>query len=491
MPGKWFNHFYCTKMEKPDYKPALEKAFQVGINFLENLDSEPVDVQLDFNQMKTLWDWDLPVQGKAPAEVIEELDRSARPGLVHNQSGRFFSWVIGGSHPSALAADWLTSVWDQNAGLYTATPASSIVEDIAGTWLKQIFHLPSHASFAFVTGGQMANFTCLCAARNALFHQAGWDIEKNGFYGAPRLRIITGDHKHSTITKALRLLGFGTMHTIEIPSDDAGRINVDLVAAEFSRDTDQPTLLILQAGELHTGAFDDFKSIIPLAKQHNAWVHVDGAFGLWGIASRRFEHLLKGVELADSWTVDGHKWLNVPYDCGYAFVAQPDAHFLSQSQHAEYLIQEENARDQMNWTLELSRRARGYATWATIKSLGTTGIEELVNRLCDLTRMMVDGIKDHPQVEVIAYPIINQALVRFIPKVNLDDRAIATFTEKVIDSINASGEAFYQPSTYKGKRVMRISVCGWRTNNNDIERTVHAIRDAIEVNNEIIVSPQP
>lgn len=463
------------------YRAALEKAMQYGNEFLSILDSEPVDVSLHYPEMKALWDWELPKTGMPPEQVIDQLNKAARPGLVHNQSGRFFSWVIGGSHPAAIAADWLTSAWDQNAGLYNATPASGIVEEIAGEWLKQMLKIPAQASFAFVTGGQMANFTCLNAARNHLFHIAGWDIEKEGFYGAPRIRIITGDQKHSTVSKALRMLGFGTSHSIEIPSDAHSRINVQLVEAEFKRDPDIPTLLILQAGDIHTGGFDDFASLIPLAHAHRSWVHVDGAFGLWANASRKFEHLLQGAEGADSWSVDGHKWLNVPYDSGYAFVAHADAHFLSLNQHASYLAQDEQARDQMNWTPELSRRARGFATYAAIRELGTTGIEELIDRCCAHCTSIVKGMASHPQVEVIAFPVINQGMVRFHSiSPNATELDHDYFTDQVIAAINASGEAFFQPSVYKGKRGMRISVSNWRTNDRDVERTLAATNAAIE-----------
>ena len=461
------------------YYPALVRALQHANDFLDNLDTDPVDVKLNYEQMKALWDWNLPKEGMPADAVIDELNAAVRPGLVHNQSGRFFAFVIGGSHPSAIAADWLTSAWDQNAGLYIATPASGIVEEIAGQWLKQILHIPEFASFAFVTGGQMANFTCLNAARNHVFNLAGWDIERDGFYNAPRVRVIQGDYKHSTIIKSLRILGFGYNHSIEIPSDSLGRINASLVENEFRRDPDIPTILILQAGEVNTGAFDDFETIIPIARQHKAWVHIDGAFGLWAKASKQYEHLVRGTELADSWSCDGHKWLNVPYDSGYAFVRHPDAHFLSLNQSAAYLSQDEKARDQMNWTPELSRRARGFATYAVIKELGTAGIEALVDRCCQHCKEIVDGIKDHPQVEVIAYPIINQALVQFKLPGGKTENDHGTYTDKVIHAINASGEAFVQPTTFKGKHCMRISVSGWRTNASDVRRTVAAIHAAL------------
>ncbi len=463
------------------YKPALEKAFSLGNEFLEGLDMNPVEARASYEELKSVWDWDLPEEGMAADEVIEKLNQSALPGLNLNQSGRFFAWVIGGSHPSAIAADWLTSVWDQNAGLYACTPSSSIVEEIAGVWLKQLLHLPEHASFAFVTGCQMANFTCLNVARNHLFQQAGWDIDKEGFCGAPRIRIIVGDQKHNTITRALRMLGFGSNAVIEIPSYADGTIQAALVQEEFERDSSTPTMVILQAGEIHTGAFDDFESIIPLAHQHNAWVHIDGAFGLWASASPSYAHLMKGGDQADSWATDGHKWLNVPYDSGYAFIAHPAAHFKAFTSQAGYLKEDGKARDQYNWTPELSRRARGYATYAVIKELGVSGIEKLVNRLCQHATSIVYGASQLPNTEVLAYPIINQGLLRFKnPDGGDDESKHDLFTEQVIASINASGEAFFQPSTFKGKRCMRVSVSGWRTNEDDVRRAVSAIGEAIE-----------
>jgi glutamate/tyrosine decarboxylase-like PLP-dependent enzyme len=469
------------KEEKNLYRDALQQAFLHSNDFLGHLDSEPVDVQLSYQQMRALWDWNLPVQGKPAPAVIEELNTCARPGLVHNQSGRFFSFVIGGAHPSAIAADWLTSSWDQNAGLYIASPASAIVEEIAGSWLKQIFHIPEFSSFAFVTGCQMASFTCLLAARNHVFNEAGWNIEKDGFYGAPKVRIIVGEFKHSTIVKALRMLGFGDSHAIQIPVDKEGRINPELVAAEFKRDPDIPTMLILQAGEINTGAFDDFASLIPLAHQYNAWVHIDGAFGLWAKASSKYQHLVRGSEAADSWASDGHKWLNLPYDSGYAFVAHADAHFMAINQGADYLLQDDKARDQMKWTPELSRRARGFTTFAAIKELGTIGIEDLVNRCCRYCAAIIDGVSQHPLAEVLAYPIINQGLVRFCHPLQGDiPMRSGEFTEQVIKLVNASGEAFFQPTTFRGQRCMRVSVSGWRTNDRDVERTVQAVLEAID-----------
>lgn len=463
------------------YGKALDRALFHSKEFLSQLDQDPVDVNIPYEEMKKRWQWELQDEGLPASQVIDELALSAREGLVHNQSGRFFAFVIGGSHPSGIAADWLTSAWDQNAGLYVATPASSIVEEIAGAWLKSLLSIPEDASFSFVTGGQMANFTCLNAARNHLFHQAGWDIETKGFYGAPRIRVIAGDQKHSTIIKALRLLGFGSDQLIQIPTDTAGRIDPDGVKRALEENPSVPALVILQAGEIHSGAFDDFEKIIPIAHAHQAWVHIDGAFGLWAAASPAYAHLMKGAALADSWTVDGHKWLNVPYDSGYAFVAHPQAHFRSLNQSASYLSEDDRARDQMHWTPELSRRARGFATYAVLRELGRKGVQHAVDSFCAHAKALVDGIQDHPQVQVMTYPIINQGMVRFLDKnPNANDADHDFFTQKVVDRINASGVAFFQPSTWKGKKGMRISVSGWRTNEEDVRRTIQAILEAME-----------
>ncbi len=301
------------------------------------------------------------------------------------------------------------------------------------------------------------------------------------------IRIICGDQKHNTIIKALRMLGFGKNVIVELPSHDDGTIQVEAVRKEFGRDPSIPTLLALQAGEIHTGAFDDFDSIIPIAHQHKAWVHIDGAFGLWAAASPLYAHFMKGAEQADSWSTDGHKWLNVPYDSGYAFVAHASSHFKTFTNSAGYLVEDKKARDQMNWAPELSRRARGYATYAVIKELGANGIEALVDRLCRHASSIVKGVSGMPQVEVLAYPVINQGLLRFHHPIQPEDESLNDlFTEKVIAAVNASGEAFFQPSTYKGKRCMRVSVSGWRTTDDDVRRTITAIREAIRSVSEIV-----
>ncbi len=398
----------------------------------------------------------MPEEGTLPEEVIEELEKSARPGLMLNQSGRFFAWVIGGSHPAALGADWLTSTWDQNAGLFAVAPSASIGEEIACVWLKQLLKLPEHASFAFVTGCQMAHFTCLNAARNHLFHEAGWDIETQGFYGAPPIRVICSDQKHVTVNRALRNLGFGTNCMINISTDSSGKMNIDDFETEITKDLTIPTLVLLQAGDLNTGIYDDFTRIIPIARRGNSWIYIDGAFGLWATASQRYKYLTEGVEAADSWATDGHEWLNVPYDSGYAFTGHPEAHRRSLAQHASYVTHDKAARDQMDWTPEFSRRARGFATYAVIKELGKNGIEDLINRTCDHARTIVEEAGKLSNTLILALPIINQGLVRFLHPSYYNESDHDAFTEKVIRAINNTGEAFFQPTTFKGIRCMRV-----------------------------------
>lgn len=466
-------------MKIPHTSP-LSKALALAEDFLDQLDSAPVGVSQTYEELLSHWDTILPQQGIAAEEVIEEINAAARPGLMHNQSGRFFSWVIGGSHPAALAADWLTSTWDQNAGLFTVAPSASIVEEIAGNWLKQLFRLPDHASFAFVTGCQMAHFTCLNAARNHLFNEMNWDIESNGFYGAPRIRIICSDEKHVTVTRAVRMLGFGTAVINNVQSDSSGRINIEALESELKRESEIPAILVLQAGDVNTGAFDDFKNIIPLARQFKTWIHVDGAFGLWACASPRFSSLTEGISSADSWASDGHKWLNVPYDCGYAFTAYPESHKRSLALHASYVTSAKQARDQMDWTPEFSRRARGFATYAAIKELGADGITALINRCCSHALTIVQEAGKLQGAEIISLPIINQGLLRFKHPHSSSESDHASHTERVIQEINKTGEAFFQPTTFKGIRCMRVSVSGWRTNDDDVRRTVNAIKKAIE-----------
>lgn len=362
--------------QQSPYRAALERAASHALVHLERLDSASVSATATKEQLRSRLSRPLADAGVDPVRVIDDLVADVAGGLISSPGGRFYGWVIGGTLPAALAADWLTGTWDQNAGLYATSPAAAIVEEVCGSWLKDVLGLPSTASFALVTGCQMSHVTCLAAARQHLLTAIGWDVERRGLAGAPQIRMLTGDHRHGSIERAVRILGLGSDNVIDLPTDGTGQLTHDRLARTLAERGSTPTIVLLQAGDINTGVFDAFRELIPLAHQHGAWVHVDGAFGLWANASPALRHSLRGVELADSWSTDGHKWLNVPFDCGYAFVAHQDAHRASMSYRASYLTHDEDARDQMDWNPEWSRRARGVATYAAMRELGRAGIAD-------------------------------------------------------------------------------------------------------------------
>ena len=323
----------------------------------------------------------------------------------------------------------------------------------------------------------MAHVTCLAAARQGLLDKRGWDVENRGLYGAPPIRIISSALRHETFDRAVRLLGLGLAQVTHLPADARGSISAHELETALAKDPTAPTIVLLQAGELNTGAYDSFESLIPVAKKYNAWVHVDGAFGLWAVASPRYRHLVKGVEQADSWATDGHKWLNVPFDCGYAFVADPEAHRNAMSYHAAYLVEDDSVRNQLDWTPEWSRRGRAFPTYAALRQLGRKGITDLVERCCQHAHSLVMQIGRLPGAEMMAEPIINQGLVRFLSgKPGASEADHDRRTDEVIAAIVASGEAFFGGTTWRGRRVMRVSVCNWQTSEQDVERVVNAVR---------------
>jgi glutamate/tyrosine decarboxylase-like PLP-dependent enzyme len=452
------------------FAPALQRAFDEALRYLGTLDTTPVSAHAGLAELRARLGGPLPVEGMDPDQVVANLVRDTAGGHIGCAGGRFFAWVVGGSLPAALAADWLTSAWDENCTLVASGPAAAVAEEVAGTWLKEILGLPVRASFGFVTGCQMAHTTCLAAARHAVLAARGWDVEERGLCGAPAIRILSGNQRHGTIERALRLLGLGRACVIDLPVNHAGQLTEAALRGALSADI--PTIVILQAGDLNIGAYDPFETLIPLAHQHRAWVHVDGAFGLWANASPQLRHLLRGVEHADSWATDGHKWLNVPYDCGYAFVADADAHRAAMSHRAPYLAHASEGRDAFDWTPEWSRRGRGTATYAALRQLGRSGVAELVDRCCRHARRLVTGMGALPGVDVLWEPVINQGLVRFRDPKGIDHDA---FTERVIARIVASGEAFFGPTTWRDQRAMRVSVSNWRTTDEDVERTIAAV----------------
>jgi glutamate/tyrosine decarboxylase-like PLP-dependent enzyme len=459
------------------FSPALRRALDVSLEYLDRMDADPVGPTATREDLVTRLRHPLADEGVAPEHVIDDLVADVAGGIMRSGGGRFYAWVIGGSVPAALAADWLASTWDQNAGLYAVSPAASVVEDIAGTWLKDLLGLPASAAFALVTGCQMAHFTCLAAARNHLLGARGWDVERRGLVGAPPIRVLTNDQYHGTLPRALRHLGLGTDALVTVAADDQGRLLPAALDDALRAAPDTPTIVHLQAGDINTGVFEDFPALIPLAHAHGAWVHVDGAFGLWAATSPRHRALVAGVADADSWATDGHKWLNVPYDCGYAFVARPDALRGAMSVRASYLTHASEARDQMDWTPEFSRRARGFATYAAIRQLGRRGIADLVDRCCDHAHGLTTRIGALDGAELLWKPIINQGLVRFPcrrPGTTVADHDRRT--DEVIAAVTTTGEAFFSGTTWRGMRCMRISVSGWMTTADDVDRTVDAVR---------------
>ncbi len=463
------------------YRPALERALGHALAHLHGLDQNPVAATASLAELRGRFARPLPEEGTDAARVIDELVADAAGGILGSAGGRFFGWVIGGAVPAALAADWLTAVWDQNAALYACGPAEAVLEEACGAWLKELLGLPADAGFALVTGCQAAHVTGLAAARHALLARRGWDVERDGLGGAPPIRILTGGERHGSIERAVRLLGLGSACVVDLPTDTDGRLRADTLAAALDARGDGPTIVLLQAGDLNIGAYDPFAALIPLAHAREAWVHVDGAFGLWAAASPDHRHLLAGVAGADSWATDGHKWLNVPYDCGYAFVADAVAHRAALSHRASYLTHDEEARDQIDWNPEWSRRGRGVATYAALRQLGRAGVADLVARSCRHAATLVRGIGALDGAELVWAPQVNQGLVRFLdPRPGATDADHDRRTDATIAAILASGEAFFGGTTWRGRRCMRISVCNWQTSESDVARAVAAVRRAIE-----------
>jgi len=448
---------------------------------VDRIRERPVDATASDDDLRRRIDIPFTDAGIAAEQVIDELAAACEGGIIGSAGPRFFGFVIGGSLPAALAADWMTSAWDQNAGLYVIGPAASIVEEVAGTWLKDLFGLPAEASFAFVTGCQMAHVTCLAAARHQVLERAGWNVERDGLNGAPAIRILTSTEQHATVPRAARLLGMGTGCIDTLPCDDEGRLRADALEAALKERADKPAIVVLQAGDLNRGAFDDFRTLIPLAHKYGAWVHLDGAFGLWCAASPKHRHLLAGADAADSWSADGHKWLNVPYDCGYAFVRDPASHYASQGVHSSYLVQGAGARDQVDWTPEFSRRARGFATYAALRQLGREGVAEMIDRCCAIAKQLVERIGALPGATALCEPLINQGMARFFdPRPDATEADHDHFTDEVIVAIRATGEAFFTPTSWHGMRAMRISVSNWQTGTGDVEPVVACVARVLQ-----------
>ena len=449
---------------------ALRRATEHAIAFRDGVRTRHVGARADVERMREAFALPLEDAGRPPGHVVDELVALAEPGLVATVGPRFFGFVIGGALEAATAADVLAAGWDQCAFNAALSPAAIGAEHAAGTWLKELLGVPPSASVGFVTGAQEANTVGLAAGRHAVLADAGWDVEADGLAGAPRVRVVASEERHATIDRSVRLLGLGTRTIEEVAATGNGAIDVaDLERVLASADPG-PTIVCLQAGNVNTGACDDLRAACEVARRHGAWVHVDGAFGLWAAAARATRHLVDGVELADSWGCDGHKWLNVPYDSAYAFVARPDVHVAAVSYTAAYLTGSGvGVAGGGDLTLSSSRRARGFATWAALRQLGRDGVADLVEGCCRLASRFADGLASGG-LEVVNDVVLNQVLV------HVGDEAT---TERTIAAIQHDGTCWLGGTTWRGRRLLRVSVSNTSTTEEDVDRSVAAVLAAV------------
>jgi glutamate/tyrosine decarboxylase-like PLP-dependent enzyme len=418
----------------------------------------------------------LPEAGLAPEAAVQMLAERAEPGLVGSAGPRYFGFVIGGSLPASMGADWLTAAWDQNGGLNATSPAVAATEDVVAGWIKELLGLPAGASVGFVTGCQMANFAGLAAGRHAVLERAGWNVEEDGLQGGPPVNVVVGEEAHATIFAALRLLGLGSRRTRRVAADAQGRMRPDALR-ETLRSCPGPTLVAAQVGNVNTGAIDAVGEIAEIAHAHGAWLHVDGAFGLWAAAAPGLRGQLGGIETADSWATDGHKWLNVPYDSGIAIVSQPDAHRAAFLKRAAYFIPALGAeRDPHDYTPESSRRGRVFPLYAALLSLGRRGVAELVERNCALARRMAARLREGG-VRILNEVVLNQVLARFEPPRGGDADA---FTRAVVQRIQGEGTLWASGTRWRDQEALRISVSNWSTSEADADRSTDAILAACE-----------
>ncbi|MCZ6857242.1 MAG: pyridoxal-dependent decarboxylase [Gemmatimonadetes bacterium] len=463
-------------MRQSDWERVIEAAMGPASRYLKSLPHRPVYRPTDPDEIRSLVGGPLPEEGTSPQEVVAALAQDLEPFLASHASGRYFGFVIGGLHPAAYGAELLVSTWDQNAGLYAVAPGVSVVEEVAAGWLLDLLQLPRDASVGFVTGGQMANFTCLAAARHQVLRDAGWDVEADGLQGAPKVHVVVKTERHSTIPRALRYLGLGEATAVEVPCDDQSRIDIDALE-EVLTGLEGPTVVCVESGDINTGSFDPFHAVADAAERHRergnpTWVHADGAVGLWARVSQTHRHLAEGLERLDSWSTDAHKLLNCGYDSGIAITRHPGAHRAAMSVQTPYLIHADgDVRDPMDWNPEFSRRARGVGVYAAIRSLGRTGVADIVDRTCSLAKRFADRLADSDRAEVMNEVVFNQVLVQWLSPDGDHD----AFNDRVVACIQADGTAFLSGTNWGGMRLMRISVSDWATDDNDVDRAIEAM----------------
>jgi glutamate/tyrosine decarboxylase-like PLP-dependent enzyme len=456
---------------------ALDRALAAARAYNASRASRPVWAAPALADLRAALGGPLPSDPTEPAAIVDALVRAAEPGIVTTTGPRYFGFVTGGALPATVAAEWLTAVWDQPASLYVMSPAAAVVEEVTAAWLIDLLGLPARSSVGFVTGCHMANFTSLLAARHELLRRSGWDVEADGLQEAPRLRVIVGDEVHVSVVGALRMLGVGSRQVIRVAADDQGRMKPAALATALAG-ADVPTIVCAQAGNVNSGAFDPLDAIADLTGRHGAWLHVDGAFGLWAAASPALKHHVRGLDRADSCATDAHKWLNVPYDSGLVFTAHPSAHRAAMSMSAAYLVRSpEEPREPMDWTPESSRRARGFAIYAALRSLGRHGVTDLIDRCCRLARRFADRLREEPTIRILNEVVVNQVLVRVEPPDSDADAA----TRTALRLVQEEGICWLGGSHWHGVDAMRISVSNWSTTEDDIDRSADSIIRAVRL----------
>ena len=466
----------ATLRDMTDRSDLLHHTADLAADFLERLPDRPVWPATDLAALRETLGGPMPERGENPEAVIAAMAAGSEAGLVGSAGPRYFGFVVGGGVPAALAADWLTSAWDQNAGLYALSPAGSVVEEVAARWLVELFGLPADSSVGFVTGATMANFTALAAARHRVLERVGWNHEEDGLTGAPPIAVVVGDEAHVTIFVSLQMLGLGRARVHRVAADEQGRMRPDALRETLAR-IEGPTIVCAQAGNVNTGAFDPMPEIVAAVEgRENAWLHVDGAFGLWAAAVPGLRDRVDGLAGADSWTTDAHKWLNVPYDSGIVVVRDAAAHHAAMTLGAAYYVETAGGeRDPYNWVPESSRRARGFSVYAALRSLGRDGLAGMIDGCCAIARRMADGLRGVDGVTILNDVVLNQVLVRFSPPGGGDAATTDAFTRAVIAAVQADGTCWLGGTTWHGMAAMRISVSNWSTTEADADLSVEAI----------------
>ncbi|HWL36524.1 MAG TPA: pyridoxal-dependent decarboxylase [Frankiaceae bacterium] len=462
-------------MRTSDWRAVLDVVAPAALGHLESLPERRVYPEGTYDEIRAVLDKPPAAEGKDPAEVVAELARDLGPYVTAFNSGRFFGFVIGGLHPASWGAELLVSTWDQNAGLFPPTPGVSVAEELAAEWLLDLLGLPADSGVGFVTGGQMANFTCLAAARHEVLKQAGWDVEQDGIYGAPRVSVVLKEGVHSTVPRALRFLGLGERAAVTVPSDDQDRMRPDALETALAT-VEGPAIVTVECANINTGSFDHFDAVADIADArraagHPTWVHVDGAVMLLAAAAPGMAEHVRGLHRLDSWSTDGHKLLNVAYDCGIAICRNAPAHRAATSIQAAYLEQGAGPRDPMDWNPEFSRRARGVGVYATLRSLGRDGLAEVVERTVRLARRFAGALAASGRAEIVNEVVSNQVLVRWLAA----DGDHGRLADAVMAGVRAEGTAFLSGTTFRGERLMRISVSDWATDEADVDRVVEAM----------------